>query len=86
MKVYRTYDGRSFDINQPLSQFQSKEDLFDVISLTCGIPGDDIICMTQAGQQINDDVLEEMQETSPGLEQRDIVSLVLLSYDDDITI
>jgi autophagy-related protein 11 len=64
MKVYRTYDGRSFDINQPLTHFQSKEDLFDAISLTAGIPSDDIICMTQSGQQINDDVLEEMQEAS----------------------
>lgn len=79
MKVYRTYDGRSFDINQPLSQFQSKEDLFDVISLTSGIPGDDIICMTQAGQQINDDVLEEMQETSAKIEQSDIVSLICVA-------
>lgn len=66
MRVHRTYDGRSFEIKQPLSHFQSKEDFFDAVSLTTGIPSDDIICMAKTGQQVNEDVLEEMQEGMDG--------------------
>jgi autophagy-related protein 11 len=85
MKIYRTYDGRSFDISQPLTHFQSKDDLFDAISLTAGIPSDDIICMTQAGQQINEDVLEEMQESSLKAGGDNLVSLfvALWMYSND---
>ncbi|UZJ52115.1 hypothetical protein CBS101457_001435 [Exobasidium rhododendri] len=64
MRIHRTYDGRSFDVNLPLSHFQSKEDLFDAVSLTTGVPSDDIICMTKIGQQINEEVLENMQDVS----------------------
>ncbi|EPQ25874.1 uncharacterized protein PFL1_06548 [Pseudozyma flocculosa PF-1] len=60
MKVIRAHDGRSFNVNQPLAQFHTLDDLLDCLSLATEIPSDAIICMTADGSQLKDDVVEHI--------------------------
>ncbi|PWN47629.1 hypothetical protein IE53DRAFT_238653 [Violaceomyces palustris] len=62
MKVYRAHDGRALDVNQPLAQFQSLDDLLDCFSLATGIPSDFMICMTSDGAQLKDEVIDQILE------------------------
>lgn len=62
IRLYRSHDGRVFHIDHSLLRFRDKANFYDSIASEADIPVDDIICMTQAGQQLNDELLEQLQE------------------------
>ncbi|KDN52910.1 hypothetical protein K437DRAFT_231291 [Tilletiaria anomala UBC 951] len=58
MKIFKAHDGQTIEVNQAFKQFHTLEDLVDCFSLATGTIADSIICMTDQGQQLNEDVFQ----------------------------
>ncbi len=56
----------------PLPRAERLDDLVDWFSLVTGITSDSIICMTDQGQQLNEEVLQDLIDRSE--DSSDVVS------------
>ncbi|PWN30187.1 hypothetical protein BDZ90DRAFT_229208 [Jaminaea rosea] len=81
MRIHRAHDGRTIDVQQPLSNFGSVDELLDSLSLATAIPADGIICMSADGVQLSDDLLATLSAQATDSSSSHLVDFFVFSRD-----
>lgn len=81
MRIHRAHDGKTIEVKQSVSQFNSIDELIDSISLATAIASDDIICMSSDGLQLNDELFATLTTAASSSSSSDLIEFFVFNRD-----